>query len=100
MGAGRGGRTPVVGQDNYTLREQLFELRKNLEEALEQRVPAGCTVGFTGATAPDGWLLCDGAAVNRAKYAALFKAIGTAEGAGDGYGTFNVPNTADTIIKT
>ncbi|MDD5018230.1 MAG: tail fiber protein [Eubacteriales bacterium] len=42
-------------------------------------------------TAPEGWLLCDGAAVSRTAYAALFAAIGTAFGSGDGSATFNVP---------
>jgi microcystin-dependent protein len=39
-----------------------------------------------------GWLACDGAAVSRTTYAALFAAIGTAYGAGDGSTTFNVPD--------
>jgi microcystin-dependent protein len=42
--------------------------------------------------APTGWLLCDGAAVSRATYAALFAAIGTSAGAGNGSTTFNVPD--------
>lgn len=44
------------------------------------------------ATAPPGWLLCDGAAVRRDTYPALFTAIGTTYGAGDGTTTFNLPN--------
>jgi microcystin-dependent protein len=41
---------------------------------------------------PVGFLLCDGAAQSRNTYLALFQAIGTAFGAGDGTTTFNVPN--------
>jgi microcystin-dependent protein len=41
---------------------------------------------------PAGWLLCDGRAVSRATYAALFGVIGTAWGAGDGVTTFNLPD--------
>lgn len=41
---------------------------------------------------PAGWLACQGQAVNRATYAALFAAIGTQFGAGDGATTFNVPD--------
>lgn len=44
------------------------------------------------AVAPAGWLLCDGAAVSRAEYAALYAAIGTTYGVGDGSTTFNIPN--------
>jgi microcystin-dependent protein len=36
--------------------------------------------------------MCDGAAVNRVTYAALFAAIGTIWGVGDGVNTFNVPD--------
>jgi microcystin-dependent protein len=39
-----------------------------------------------------GYLLCDGAAVSRSAYAALFAAIGTAYGVGDGSTTFNLPD--------
>lgn len=48
--------------------------------------------GYGGATAPSGWLLCQGQAVSRVTYANLFAAIGTAFGAGDGSTTFNVPD--------
>lgn len=41
---------------------------------------------------PSGYLLCDGSAVNRTTYSALFDVIGTFYGAGDGVDTFNVPN--------
>ena len=54
--------------------------------------PAGAIKGFGGAVAPDGWLLCNGAAVSRVTFARLFAAIGTAHGAGDGSTTFNVPD--------
>lgn len=41
---------------------------------------------------PAGWLLCDGSAVSRLTYAALFAATGTLYGSGDGSTTFNLPN--------
>jgi microcystin-dependent protein len=44
------------------------------------------------ATAPDGWLLCDGAAISRTTYRDLFDAIVTTYGVGDGATTFNVPD--------
>lgn len=44
------------------------------------------------AAAPSGWLMCDGAAVSRSTYAALFAAISTAYGTGDGSTTFNLPD--------
>jgi len=48
-------------------------------------------------TAPAGWLLCRGQAIDREEYAALFEAIGTTYGAGDGATTFNVPDLRDRV---
>lgn len=53
---------------------------------------------WSTAVAPTGWLLCNGAAVSRATYAALFAVIGTTFGVGDGATTFNVPNTVNRAI--
>jgi microcystin-dependent protein len=58
-------------------------------------VPAGALQDFAMATAPAGWLACDGQAVSRTTYADLFTAIGTTWGAGDGSTTFNVPPMFD-----
>lgn len=62
-------------------------------------VPAGTVVAFAGATAPTGWLVCNGAAVSRTTYAALFAAIGTTHGAGDGSTTFNLPDLRGEFIR-
>jgi microcystin-dependent protein len=47
---------------------------------------------FAGSAVPSGWHACDGSAISRTTYAALFAVIGTTYGAGDGSTTFNVPN--------
>lgn len=52
----------------------------------------GTLKDFAGETVPGGYLPCDGSAVSRTTYAALFAAIGVTWGAGDGASTFNVPN--------
>jgi hypothetical protein len=54
----------------------------------------------TGASAgiPTGFLNCDGSAVSRSTYAALYAVISTYYGAGDGSTTFNVPNLKDVVI--
>jgi microcystin-dependent protein len=54
--------------------------------------PAGSVVMSAAAVVPTGWLLCDGSAISRTTYAALFAAIGTTYGAGNGTSTFNLPN--------
>jgi len=43
-------------------------------------------------SAPSGYLLCNGTAVSRTTYAALYAVVGTTFGIGDGSTTFNVPN--------
>lgn len=59
----------------------------------------GAVVAFAGSTSPAGWLLCDGSAVSRTTYAALFAVIGTTYGAGNGSTTFNLPNLTDKFIQ-
>lgn len=54
--------------------------------------PAGQVIDFAGTSAPTGYLACDGSAVSRTTYAALFSAIGTTWGSGDGSTTFNLPD--------
>ena len=54
---------------------------------------------FAGTTKPSGWLICDGSAISRTSYAALFSVIGTTYGEGDGTTTFNLPNLIDKFIQ-
>jgi len=54
--------------------------------------PAGVGVDWWGLLAPQGTLFCAGQAVSRVTYAALFSAIGTQFGAGDGSTTFLLPD--------
>lgn len=55
--------------------------------------PAGTIIDFAGTAAPTGWLACPLTATNisRTTYAALFAAIGTTWGVGDGSTTFGMP---------
>jgi len=55
-------------------------------------VPTGSIIATAVSAAPAGWLFCAGQAANRTTYAALFAAIGTTYGAGDGVTTFNLPD--------
>lgn len=55
-------------------------------------VPSGALMPYAGSSAPTGWLLAAGQAVSRTTYAALFAAVGTTYGNGDGSTTFNLPD--------
>lgn len=57
-----------------------------------QSSPIGAVTQFAGTTAPSGWLVCDGSAVDRTTYAALFALVSTVYGAGNGSSTFNLPD--------
>jgi microcystin-dependent protein len=59
---------------------------------LSNGAPTGGLIMWGTGTAPSGWLLCNGTAVNRTTYAALFAVISTTFGVGDGTTTFNLPN--------
>jgi len=63
-------------------------------------IPPGIIAPYAGSTAPAGgqWLLCNGAAVSRTTYAALFAVCGTSYGAGDGTSTFNVPDSRGRVF--
>jgi hypothetical protein len=67
----------------------------NLSNVNITGVPTGTILPFAGNTIPSGFLACNGAAVSRTTYAALFSAIGTTYGGGNGSSTFNVPQLED-----
>ena len=60
-------------------------------------LPPGVFLPYGGSSAsvPAGWLYCNGAAVSRTTYAALFAVLGENYGPGDGSTTFNLPDLRD-----
>jgi microcystin-dependent protein len=66
--------------------------------ALEALLPAGIIWPYGGTSAPAGFLLCYGQAIDRTTYGDLFTAIGTTYGSGDGSTTFNVPDLRGRVI--
>lgn len=91
----------------------LFQLISNLSQTIDssttkypsnkavldyvesKAVPVGAFMPYAADTPPDGWLKCDGSAISRTTYSALFAKIGTKYGKGDGSKTFNLPNFID-----
>jgi microcystin-dependent protein len=61
-------------------------------DALELGSPAGVISLFAGTTAPEGYLICDGALKSRTAFARLYGVIGTIYGGGDGSTTFTLPD--------
>jgi microcystin-dependent protein len=52
----------------------------------------GAIQNYAGNDTPAGWLECDGSAISRTTYAALYAIIGTAYGVGNGTTTYNLPD--------
>lgn len=76
------------------------EAQAKAENALARdAMPVGAVIAFAGSADPAGYLLCNGAAVSRTTYAALFAVIGTTYGAGNGSTTFSLPNLTDRFIQ-
>lgn len=61
-------------------------------QGLQGVAPVGTILMYGGSSAPGGWVACDGSALSRTAFSALFSIISTTFGAGDGSSTFNVPN--------
>jgi len=60
-------------------------------------IPTATIVPWSSASVPTGFLECNGQAVSRSTYSALFAIVGTTYGAGDGSSTFLVPNLQDNV---
>ena len=71
----------------------------NLSFSIVEGVPSGSVFCRAIATVPTGYLECNGAAVSRTTYSALFAIIGTAYGAGNGSSTFNLPDLRGEFIR-
>ena len=66
---------------------------------LANGVPVGSVFNLATTTVPSGYLECNGAAVSRSTYAALFATISTTWGAGNGSSTFNLPDLRGQFVR-
>jgi microcystin-dependent protein len=77
---------------NLNVQEPVAAANPATKRYVDTVIPVG-TISMLGqTTAPTGWLICDGAAVSRTTYAALFAVVSTLHGVGDGSTTFNLPD--------
>lgn len=103
----------VTVQEGATLADSVWELstdgpitigttaltfsRKDSVPVLGQQPGEICY--FARNTAPTGSIKANGAAISRTTYSALFAAIGTTFGVGDGSTTFNVPDLRGEFVR-
>jgi phage-related tail fiber protein len=71
----------------------------NIEAGIAETFPTGMIAFFAADAPPAHFLECDGAAISRTTYAALFAVIGETFGAGDGSTTFNLPDLRGEFIR-
>jgi microcystin-dependent protein len=62
-------------------------------------VPPGTIISYGNSNVPSGFLTCNGAAISRSAYSALFSAIGATYGGGDGSTTFNLPDLRGEFLR-
>lgn len=72
---------------------------KSINNSVQISELVGEVAFFARSTPPSGWLKANGAAVSRTTYAALFDAIGTTFGDGDGHTTFNLPDLRGEFLR-
>lgn len=89
--------TPGTAAEGIAASQKALQDGLNSIMVIQANVPTGAIMPFAGASAPSGYLLCDGAAVSRTTYATLFSVIGTSYGSGNGSTTFNVPDLRETV---
>ena len=90
-----------VGTSTTTSTEigYLAGARSNIQQQIDSSIPAGAVMPFAMATAPSGWLVCDGSAITRTGYSNLFAAIGTLYGVGNNSTTFNLPDLRGYFVR-
>jgi microcystin-dependent protein len=90
----------VTGIVNADIDNAAGIVSSKLATAAQQAlVPAGAVMAFAMNSAPAGWLAADGSNVSRSTYAALFSAISTTYGAGDGSTTFALPDLRGYFVR-
>lgn len=89
--------------DNTAITADVLNKRETGIQAAHQEIldfkMAGMISAFPTATAPTGWVKCNGQAVSRTTYAVLYGVIGTTYGTGDNSTTFNVPDLRGVFVR-
>lgn len=102
----------LVTQNTYTKEETLSESTKTaygldssaipndvFSKLASASVPTGTICWYAKDDIPSGYLKCDGSAISRSNYLALFTVIGTVFGTGNGSTTFNIPDLRAKFIR-
>ena len=95
-----------IADANKQVNNLIAKMKRDSEAAIREiRENANMPIGAVIAVAnnlpliPDGFLLCNGAAVSRETYKKLFSVIGILYGAGDNTTTFNLPDFRGCFLR-
>lgn len=91
IAATTGTNSKVIGQSISTT-QLMFDPNFKVISTSNPLSYTGMIFPYAGPSAPSGFLLCDGSAVSRTAYAALFAITSTTYGVGDNSTTFNIPD--------
>ena len=91
--------TKIVTSATSTVQHTLPSSSGALALSTVDPLPYGTTIMYAGATAPAGYLECNGQIVSRSTYAGLFAVIGTTYGAGNGSTTFALPTLTHPVLR-
>lgn len=85
----------------YNSTTQLWKVCSPISKGVQvaSSVPVGSIVSYAVDVEPPGFLICNGRAVSRTQYSALFSVLGTTYGAGDGSTTFNIPDFRGKFLR-
>lgn len=89
----------ITDDDYFVGRTALDQVLQDVKGYVDDALPTGSYIQFAGSQAPAGFLVCNGGAISRTTYSALFDVIGTTYGSGDGSTTFNLPNLIDRFLQ-
>lgn len=93
------GEVSIFNQNEQIFAKNDVGTIMGLTDSTVIQCPPGVVLPFAGATVPSGFLSCDGSAVSRATYAALFAVLGTSHGQGDGATTFHLPDYRGRFLR-
>lgn len=89
--------TPTGGSPDNQIATKAYV--DGMTGAVGQVQPGTVVAHAANITSLAGYLLCDGSAVSRTTYPALFNSIGTTYGAGNGTSTFNLPDFRGAFLR-
>jgi microcystin-dependent protein len=93
-------RTGSQNKTNYYNNQLVshFKPERGVIPELQEDVPAGSILAFTGSVDPRGWYICDGRVLAVQYNPGLFSVIGTQFG-GDGIQTFQLPDLRGSFLR-